>query len=637
MPGIFFILAVASTLMHLQAEDNAITEQSDLVSLETAIKRDQDADALKSGLEPQALPEQMESQKATRNPPAPLPLEKTNLDAIFQSVAGASSLNLSIGEMVQMALANNPEIKIQRLEPDLGQTDIRRALGLFDPKFSFRNQYSQSETPQNAQQYIATGGETTQTQLALIDQLTSLQDSLDALLAEIQGNNAQTSSNTAGTPQFTDPRIFSSQEYDMLWQLGGLTPMGTQYSLNFNQLQARNDINIQKPPSLFYPEYTSIFGLSLTQPLLKNFGPAANLAGLRIARIQKRVGWYDWQKQMIRSLSGALYSYFDLVFACENLRVRKEAVEASRILERQNIQRVEQGKMRPSDVWEAQASLSNNVDLALRAMNIYIESQNSLKSIIVNDKMALNGNTGRIVPTKSLDIPEIKIDRSQFIRDAITYRPEYLQIVSKAEQEGIRVRYARNQSYPTVDIQSSFGLTGLEGEYGSSFGNAFSGQGTAFSVGVLVSIPLGNIEGKANLDAAKLRQKQAQIAIQKAITELSLEVDTSISLLETSRQQVVAARNTAIAAQNTVIAEERLLEEGKSTTFEVVRLQSNASESRSRELASMAAYQKNVVRLAISRGNLLNELGISIEKEAFKTATAGKRKNIQLPESMQNQ
>jgi outer membrane protein TolC len=637
MLGIFFILAVASTLMHLQAEDNAITEQSDLVSLETAIKRDQDADALKSGLEPQALPEQMESQKATRNPPAPLPLEKTNLDAIFQSVAGASSLNLSIGEMVQMALANNPEIKIQRLEPDLGQTDIRRALGLFDPKFSFRNQYSQSETPQNAQQYIATGGETTQTQLALIDQLTSLQDSLDALLAEIQGNNAQTSSNTAGTPQFTDPRIFSSQEYDMLWQLGGLTPMGTQYSLNFNQLQARNDINIQKPPSLFYPEYTSIFGLSLTQPLLKNFGPAANLAGLRIARIQKRVGWYDWQKQMIKSLSGALYSYFDLVFACENLRVRKEAVEASRILERQNIQRVEQGKMRPSDVWEAQASLSNNVDLALRAMNIYIESQNSLKSIIVNDKMALNGNTGRIVPTKSLDIPEIKIDRSQFIRDAITYRPEYLQIVSKAEQEGIRVRYARNQSYPTVDIQSSFGLTGLEGEYGSSFGNAFSGQGTAFSVGVLVSIPLGNIEGKANLDAAKLRQKQAQIAIQKAITELSLEVDTSISLLETSRQQVVAARNTAIAAQNTVIAEERLLEEGKSTTFEVVRLQSNASESRSRELASMAAYQKNVVRLAISRGNLLNELGISIEKEAFKTATAGKRKSIQLPESMQNQ
>ena len=636
IPRTLLILTAVSFLAPLQAEDPVNIEKSNLPPLEAASKPDLESDALKNGLDSQVSPEQVELQKERRNPPAPLPLEKTNLDAIFQSVAGESALNLSIGEMVQMALANNPEIKIQRLEPDLGQTDIRRALGLFDPKFSFRNQYSQSETPQNAQQYIATGGETTQMQLALIDQLTALQDSLDALLAEIQGNQTQTGSNAADVLQFTDPRIFSSQEYDMLWQLGGQTPMGTQYSLNFNQLQARNDINIQKPPSLFYPEYTSIFGLSLTQPLLRNFGPAANLAGLRIARIQNRIGWYDWQKQVIKSLAGALYSYFDLVFACENLRVRKEAVEASRLLERQNIQRVQQGKMRPSDVWEAQAALSNNVDLTLRSMNLYIESQNALKSIILNDKMASHGNIGRLIPTKSLEIPEIKIDRSQFIRDAITYRPEYLQIVSKAEQEGIRVRYARNQAYPTVDFQSSLGLTGLEGEYGSSFGNAFSGQGTAFSVGVLVSIPLGNVEGKANLDAAKLRHKQAQISIQKAITELSLEVDTSISLLETSRQQVIAARNTAIAAQNTVIAEEKLLEEGKSTTFEVVRLQSNASEARSRELTCIAAYRKNIVRLAIARGKLLDELGISLEKEALKSAASGNRKKIQLPQSMQD-
>jgi outer membrane protein TolC len=137
------------------------------------------------------------------------------------------------------------------------------------------------------------------------------------------------------------------------------------------------------------------------------------------------------------------------------------------------------------------------------------------------------------------------------------------------------------------------------------------------------------------LDAAKLREKQAKIAIQKAITELSLEVDTSISLLETGRQQVIAARNTATAALNTVVAEEKLLEEGKSTTFEVVRLQNNASESRSRELASIAAYRKNIVRLAVARGKLLEELGISLEKEAMKSAAPGKRKPPQLPQSMQ--
>jgi hypothetical protein len=84
-------------------------------------------------------------------------------------------------------------------------------------------------------------------------------------------------------------------------------------------------------------------------------------------------------------------------------------------------------------------------------------------------------------------------------------------------------------------------------------------------------------------------------------------------------------------------AEEKLLEEGKATTFEVVRLQNNASESQSRELAAIATYRKNVVRLAIARGKLLNELGISLQKEALQTAMPGKRNNIQLPQSMQSQ
>jgi len=251
--------------------------------------------------------------------------------------------------------------------------------------------------------------------------------------------------------------------------------------------------------------------------------------------------------------------------------------------------------------------------------------------------MAESGFISRIIPESSLEVPTVAIDRSQFIYEAISSRPEYLNIVSKAEQEGIRVRYAKNQSYPTVNLVGNMGLTGLEGEYASSLSNAMSAQGTNFSVGVLVSIPLGNIEGRANLDAAKLREKQAQIAIKKAITDISIEVDTAVSLLATSQQQVIAARDTALAARKTATAEEKLLEEGKATTFEVVRLQSNAAESQSRELASIAAYRKNVVRLAVARGKLLTELGISLQKEALQTAMPSKRNNIQLPQSMQNQ
>jgi outer membrane protein TolC len=560
------------------------------------------------------------------------PLKTIELNHVFTIVSGGmgQELPLKIDDMVRMALANNPEIKIQRIEPEIGQTDIRRAWGQFDPSFSFQSLYSNSDTPQNAQQYIATGGETTASQLALLDQLTILQDDLDALISQIQGN-APSGGQSADIPTFKDPRNFSSQDFSMNWQLGGLTPLGTQYAFTLNQLQERNDLNNQLPPSLFYPEITTFAGLTITQPLLKNFGPAANMAGVRIARIQKRIGWYEWETQLIRSLSEALYRYFDLAYAHENLMVRADAVRAAQLLEQQNIRRVEEGRMRPSDVWEAQSSLAYNLDLALRAMNTFVEAQNALKAVILTDKMAISGQVSRIVPQTSLDVPSIEIERFRFIGDALANRPEYLNIVSKAEQEGIRVRYAKNQTLPTVNFQGSVGYTGLEGEYGASMGQAFGGQGTAYSVGVLVSIPLGNVEALANLEGAKLRKKQTELAIQKAITEISIEVDTSISLLETGRLQVRTARDTAVATGKTASAEEKLLEEGKSTTFEVVRLQNNASDARSRQLAAIASYRKNAVRLAVSRGILLDELGVNIDTEALKTSLPGKRKKLDLP------
>lgn len=602
---------------------------------------------------------QPEQEGAIARSEVPAQLPTVDLNAIFASVTHSGTgkeLRLDLGEMVRMALANNADIKVSRIEPEVARTDVSRAWSVFDPKLGLQTQYSMSDTPQNAQQYIATGGSTTSTQLDLIKQFQALQasenDSINTIndyrtkVDEYGEQIKKTGSATfpkwpdganktpvkkTATSVLLEPNIYNSDDFSMQWGVGGQLPLGTRYGLSLNQLNSTNDINRQLPPALFSPEYTTVASLSLVQPLLKNFGPAANMAGVRIARIQKRIGWYDWQQQMVHTLSEAIYRYYDLVYAYENARVRLEAVDAARLLERQNIQRVEQGKKRPSDVWDAQTALAFNVDLALRAFDSYAEAQSNLKAAIFTDKMAFSGQFGRLVPVTRLELPPIKVNRGDFLSEALSNRPEYLGVISRAEQEGIRVRYARNQAYPEVNLQGTYGVTGLQGNYSDSFNKAFAGQGTAYSVGVAVSIPLGNVEGRANLEAAKLRQEQANLAVQKVLTNMAAEIDYAISSVEICRRQVTAAQDAAASARKTADAESRLLEEGKSTTFEVVRLQNNAAEASSRELAAMANYQKTVVRLAVSRGKLLDDLGISLEKEATKSVPPGKKKKLDLP------
>lgn len=552
---------------------------------------------------------------------APSPLPPFSLQMVFEMAAGdaAPPLLLTMREVVQLALENNTEVKVQRIQPKLAEEQVRFARGAFDPQLTFSTLYSYSETPQNAQQFVATGGETVLAQQALVDQLVDLQNSLDELLAEIQGISP--TSTAAPNLKFKDPRNFQSEDFSINYGVGGLTPLGTTYQIGLTQLQARNDLNKQIPPSLFYPEYTTTLGLTLTQPLLKNFGPAANLAELRVARIQRQVGWYEWEQQLIRSLSQSVSLYVDLIFALENLRVREGAVQTARLLEQQNISRVRAGRMRPSDVWEAQTSLANNADLAMRAVSFYVESQNSLKAQISSAADLAAGPSGRLEPVDSLQIPALDLDRNHYLREAFTRRPEYLRLQAAAEQEGIKVRYARNQIYPQVDLQASYGLTGLDGNYGDSFGSSLGGQGPAFAVGVVVSVPLGNQKERANLESAKLRQEQVALALQRGAIDITLEIDTAISLVRTTREQVKAAAQTSRSARLTAEAQEKLLEEGKATTFDVVRLQNDYADARSRELSALANHRKAVLRLSVARGTLLDELGVNLEQEAGESGT----------------
>jgi outer membrane protein TolC len=89
-----------------------------------------------------------------------------------------------------------------------------------------------------------------------------------------------------------------------------------------------------------------------------------------------------------------------------------------------------------------------------------------------------------------------------------------------------------------------------------------------------------------------------------------------MSLVGTTQHQVTAATQTTRSARLTAEAQEKLLDEGKATTFDVVRLQNDYADARSRELAALANHRKAVLRLAVARGTLLDELGLRLEEEA---------------------
>lgn len=530
---------------------------------------------------------------------------------------GAVKQSLSVQRAIFLALQNNPTLKADRLMPEIGETGVRSALGRFDPnaKFSFR--YYRSSLPQNAQEYVATGGDETRTQQQLVD---VLQD----LLSQITGEEFAGSDLTG-----LGVNIFDQENINLKSSLGGITPLGTEYEIFANSDQLKNSINIESPPSLYYPEVYSTFGFRLKQPVLQGFGPAAQMAAVRIARADRRIGWLEWKQSLNDTVAEVAAAYYDLLLAFELSRLQRQSIDLARQLETANLRRAELGRMSNLDVVQARAAVAEReVRLEAIATGI-IERMRRLRELINSPEKL--GELVDYIPTDGIRYEEQLWDRPAMLRDALTLRPEIGRAREAIEKGNINVRYYRNAALPRLDLEATLAAAGLDGDFGSSYSQAFEGQGSQAVVGVTVSVPLGNIKGRADLDEAKLKLLQAGFGLQQIEVNIAAELDAAISSAKLIRSRIATAGRASGLASQTLEAADRLIEEGKVSSYDVLEYQSQYVQSRARELEAVVAFQKAIVNVWHAQGIILDRFGIRLEEEAYRHHARKKWRTIELP------
>jgi outer membrane protein len=525
---------------------------------------------------------------------------------------------ISVQRAIFLALQNNPSLKADRLVPEIGETQVRGELGRFDPTFKFSARYYTSSLPQNAQEYVATGGNETETQQNLINVL-------ENLLAQINGEQA----GPPGSIGLGAPNIFEQENLNLSTSLKGLIPLGTEYEFFANSDQLRNSINIDNPPSLFYPEYYSTMGIRLRQPILQGFGPAAQMAGVRIARADRRIGWLSWKRSLNDTVAEVAAAYYDLLLAFELARLQRQSIALAGQLEKANIRRAELGRMSNLDVVQAQAAVAER-EVRLQAISTgIIERMRKLRELINSPEELYE--LVDYVPTDGIRYEEQIWDRAAMLKNALTLRPEIGQAREAIEKGNINVRYYRNAALPRLDLEATLAAAGLDADYHSSYSQALEGQGTQAVFGVTFSVPLGDIKGRADLDQAKLKLQQAGFGLQQIEVNIAAELDAAIASAKLIRSRIATAGRATGLAGKTLAAADRLIEEGKVSSYDVLEYQSQYVQARARELEAVVAFQKAIVNVWHSQGVILDRFGIRLEEEAYRHYPKKKWRTIELP------
>jgi outer membrane protein TolC len=508
------------------------------------------------------------------------------------------SESITLQEAVALTLKNNTQLQIQRLAPISATAGVRQAYSIFDPAFFADAGKSRRVSP-FASVGVFTSGETT---------------------------DGQTPDPTpvAGIA----PKAFSQ---DVVWNAGLRKTLlsGGQLALAWTNDRLSLNSNVI---NLLVPRYETTLGLSLAQPLLRNFGWQFALLRVDVAQNLEQQTYEQYKAAIADIVLVVERSYWALVTAIEDVRVEEQGLELALELQRQNEGRFKVGALPRTAVLEAEAEVARRRTNLIAAQNRERNARDQLRAVI-NYREPQTNMLILVDPADEPTVLPYDIDLERSLQTAREKRPELAAARLNVGGKKIERKIAENQLLPRLDFVGSIGLNGLGGNaagtpsafsqpnpqvlggYDRSLELLTDGRFYQYSAGAQVEVPIANAEAKAQYAQAKVNLERASLSLFELEENVTVEVKRAITNLESL---VIGIESTRIARE---LAEENLRNQkarydvGLATTKDLLDFQDRLTAARARETFALTGYRTALAELWRAEGTLLEERGILVERE----------------------
>lgn len=463
---------------------------------------------------------------------------------------------LSVQESILLGLRNNLDIVIEGFNPKIRATDITAAKAVFDP-VAFLELTSDISREQNR--------------------------------------------STLSRVKTTEDR-----NLDLNTGLRQKLPTGAIYELRLDN--NRNETNSTTVG--INPAYTSDATLTLTQPLLKNFGVDINRVQIKIAQNERAISLDRFRQKTMDVITQVQTAYWELVFALENLKVQERSLRLARELAELNRARVRAGVAAPVEITQAEAEVAAREGDVIVAEKGVRDAEDRLKVVLNLPKEGEWG--GAILPADPASFSPVTLDLSQAVTEALRKRPEYQAAKVDLGNRELNLRFARNQLLPDLSFQASVGLNGLGGNYEEDIDKLGSGNFYTANAGIVLTIPLGNRAARAEFLKAQLEEEQAKVSLRNLELQITAEVRETVRRVEADAKRVDATKAARVLAEEQLRIEQKRLEAGVSTTFEVLRFQRDLAAAQANEVKALTDYNKSLAALDRARGVVLEKHRIQL-------------------------
>ena len=355
--------------------------------------------------------------------------------------------------------------------------------------------------------------------------------------------------------------------------------------------------------------YSTRFGMTVTQALLRGFGTDVNLARLQQARLDTRMSEYELRGFTEFLISEVERAYWDYALARRQIEIVEESLKVARQQLNETKELITVGRLAKAELAAVQAEVAAQEQALIEAR--------ANKEAIRLQLLRLLNPAGPGIWQREVDLihrptlPDIKLeDVENYVAVSMRMRPILNETRLEILRGDLELVKTQNGLLPLLDLFVTLGKSGYANSFGESIGNINKDSYDAV-VGVRFNFPIFNRDAKARHRRALLNREEAEKALENLSQLVEVDVRTAYIEVNRTKQQITASSVTRKFDEEKLRTETEKLRVGKSTSFLVAQAQRDLLVSRIAEVRALANYLKALIDLYRQDGSLLERRGIS--------------------------
>jgi len=451
-------------------------------------------------------------------------------------------LQLDINEVIRLALKNNFDIQIYRLDNSISEKELLKAQDVYNTEIDASFEYDE--------------------------------------------NRLKRSSSISGS------RITGiTQDFSLTKQL----PTGTTLSLGASHAREASDSSF----STFGAYHESEANISVTQALSKNALGIIDRNEVKITKLDVENTAYTSMDKIEKELADTQKAYWNLLLANKELNLTEEVLQSARSLYETNKKNFDIGLVEAPEFYAVDANLKEKEKDVLLADDILNAALNSIR-------LKLNLERGVfVVPEDDFECEEITAIFEDVINIALANRRDYVSAKNDIKAAALYMQMKKSSTWPQIDIKGTLKKNGLDQKFEKSVNEIISQDYPEYTVEVIFSFPLENSSARAEYSQKELEKIKALVNLKKTECLILVQVHDAFVHLKSMYNSAKLLKEAKELQHKKYLGEEDRFKKGRSDTDRLIRYQNDYLSTKLKYLRSLYDYKTALIDLRVAMNILL--------------------------------